>query len=135
MAGAAISQLCMICRMCAELTTCTKHEPVVHHCATAPVHTYDDYVACAVSAELEPCRSELAVRINAVDSGLASHDLQAVLAAKRLPDAIVVPKVGYTTYPPSIAFASPLIQDCSCACQHAPPCRLPLSILNVAHSG
>jgi hypothetical protein len=37
--------------------------------------------------------SEAAVRINPVSSGLAEDDLSAVLSAKRLPDALVVPKV------------------------------------------
>ena len=33
------------------------------------------------------------MRINPVSSGLAEDDLSAVLSAKRLPDALVVPKV------------------------------------------
>lgn len=37
--------------------------------------------------------SEAAVRINPVSSGLAEEDLKVVLSAKRLPDALVVPKV------------------------------------------
>lgn len=39
--------------------------------------------------------AELAVRINPVSSGLAADDLAAVLSAKRLPNALVVPKVEY----------------------------------------
>ncbi|WIA09792.1 hypothetical protein OEZ85_009167 [Tetradesmus obliquus] len=37
--------------------------------------------------------SEAAVRINPVSSGMAADDLVAVLSAKRVPDALVVPKV------------------------------------------
>lgn len=36
---------------------------------------------------------EAAIRINPVNSGLAEDDLAAVLSAKRLPNALVVPKV------------------------------------------
>lgn len=44
-------------------------------------------------ADLDFGGSEAAVRINPVSSGLAEDDLAAVLSAKRLPDALVVPKV------------------------------------------
>jgi hypothetical protein len=44
-------------------------------------------------ADLDFGSSEAAVRINPVSSGLAADDLTAVLSAKRLPDALVVPKV------------------------------------------
>jgi hypothetical protein len=44
-------------------------------------------------ADLDFGGSEAAVRINPVSSGLAEEDLAAVLSAKRLPDALVVPKV------------------------------------------
>jgi len=43
--------------------------------------------------ELSFGRTELAVRINAVDSGLAEDDLKAVLKAKKLPTTIFLPKV------------------------------------------
>lgn len=38
-------------------------------------------------------RSEYAVRINSIDSDLADEDLRSVLASKRLPDTIMIPKV------------------------------------------
>lgn len=38
-------------------------------------------------------RSEYAVRINSIESGFAEEDLRAVLSSKRLPDAIMIPKV------------------------------------------
>jgi citrate lyase beta subunit len=45
-------------------------------------------------ADLDFCpTSEAAVRINPVSSGMAGDDLAAVLSAKRLPNALVVPKV------------------------------------------
>jgi citrate lyase beta subunit len=48
-------------------------------------------------ADLDFGASEAAVRINPVSSGLADEDLSAVLSAKRLPDALVVPKVSLTS--------------------------------------
>jgi hypothetical protein len=45
-------------------------------------------------ADLKFCpTSEAAVRINPVSSGMAGDDLAAVLSAKRLPNALVLPKV------------------------------------------
>lgn len=38
-------------------------------------------------------RSEYAVRINSIDSGLAEEDLRAILCGKRLPDTLMFPKV------------------------------------------
>lgn len=38
-------------------------------------------------------RSEYAVRINSIDSGLADEDLRSILTSKRLPDTIMIPKV------------------------------------------
>ncbi|XP_066267030.1 citramalyl-CoA lyase, mitochondrial-like isoform X1 [Branchiostoma lanceolatum] len=43
--------------------------------------------------EVDFGRTECAVRINSVDSGLADDDLLAILQAKNLPSAIVLPKV------------------------------------------
>lgn len=37
--------------------------------------------------------SEVCVRINSIETGLAEDDLKAALTAKELPDSIVVPKV------------------------------------------
>ena len=45
-------------------------------------------------AALDFGRSERAVRINGVQTPYVEEDLQAVLTAKQLPDALVVPKVG-----------------------------------------
>jgi citrate lyase subunit beta-like protein len=57
-----------------------------------------------LSASAHPClqalddvsfgRSERAIRINSIQSGLAADDLRAVLTGRTLPDAVVVPKVG-----------------------------------------
>lgn len=38
-------------------------------------------------------RSEYAVRINSIDSGLAEEDLRSILSSKRLPDTIMIPKI------------------------------------------
>lgn len=48
---------------------------------------------CNACADLDFGASEAAVRINPVSSGLAEEDLSAALSAKRLPDALIVPKV------------------------------------------
>eukprot|EP00882_Tetradesmus_deserticola_P030245 GHRQ01033944.1.p1 GENE.GHRQ01033944.1~~GHRQ01033944.1.p1 ORF type:complete len:116 (+),score=52.86 GHRQ01033944.1:242-589(+) len=50
--------------------------------------------ALSAPADLSFCPAgEAAVRINPVSSGMAADDLAAVLSAKRLPHALVVPKV------------------------------------------
>lgn len=40
-----------------------------------------------------PTVGDVAVRINAVDSGLAGEDLDEILKAERLPDTLMLPKV------------------------------------------
>jgi citrate lyase beta subunit len=58
-----------------------------------PHHTRSSQKFLCAPADLDFGSSEAAVRINPVSSGLAADDLAAVLSAKRLPDAVVVPKV------------------------------------------
>ena len=48
-------------------------------------------------------RSERAVRVNSIQSGLCEDDLRAVLTGEALPDALVVPKVS-------------LVHVCVCVC-------------------
>lgn len=48
---------------------------------------------CQTLPNLDFGRSEYAVRINSIDSGLAEKDLAAILTAQRLPETVMVPKV------------------------------------------
>ncbi|XP_078693348.1 citramalyl-CoA lyase, mitochondrial-like isoform X2 [Branchiostoma floridae x Branchiostoma belcheri] len=69
---------------------------VVLDCEDAVALSKKDEARTTVRRMLEEVdfgRTECAVRINSVDSGLADDDLSAILQAKKLPSAILLPKV------------------------------------------
>ncbi|XP_078613810.1 citramalyl-CoA lyase, mitochondrial-like isoform X3 [Branchiostoma floridae x Branchiostoma japonicum] len=69
---------------------------VVMDCEDAVAPSKKDEARTTVRRMLDEVdfgRTECAVRINSVDSGLADDDLLAILKAKKLPSAIVLPKV------------------------------------------
>lgn len=51
------------------------------------------HVISEIDEEYDFGRSEYAVRINAVESGLAEEDMRVILSGKRLPDTLMIPKV------------------------------------------